>query len=404
MSTSAPTPQPFRPDQACPLDGLRVLDFSRLVAGNMLTLQLADFGAEVIKLEPDAGDPLRQWHEDGVSAYWKVYGRNKKSIRLDLRTTEGKALLTRLIPTADVLVESFRPGSMEAAGFGPEHVATLNPRLVFVRVSGFGQTGPYAQRPGFGSLVEAMSGFAAKNGFADKPPALPNLALADMVAGIQGAFAVMVALREAERPGGKGQTIDLSLLEPLHATLGPDAAAWRITGRIPPRSGNRASITAPRNIYATSDGGWVALSASTQAMTERLFRAIGRPELIDDPRFRTNSDRLAHVAEVDAIIGDFVGRRTLKENLRFFEAAETTVGPVYDASGFELDPHVQGRGVLVKMPDEDLGSVPMHAVVPRLSGTPGALRRPAPKLGEHEAEILAWLEDCNDAGKRNNPR
>ncbi len=195
-----------------------------------------------------------------------------------------------------------------------------------------------------------------------------------MVAGIQGAYAVMVALREAERPGGAGQVIDLSLLEPLHATLGPDAAAWRITGQIPPRSGNRASITAPRNIYATADGGWVALSASTQAMTERLFRAIGRAELIDDPRFHTNADRLAHVEEVDAIIQDFVGSRTLAENLQFFEAAETTVGPVYDASGFEKDPHVRGRGVLVEMEDADLGSIPMHAVVPRLSGTPGALR------------------------------
>ena len=388
----APPAQPFRPSQPCPLDGLRVLDFSRLVAGNMLTLQLADFGAEVIKLEPDAGDPLRHWREDGVPAYWKVYGRNKKSIRLDLRTAGGKALLTRLIPTADVLVESFRPGSMEAAGFGPGEVAQLNPRLVFVRVSGFGQTGPYAQRPGFGSLVEAMSGFAAKNGFADKPPALPNLALADMVAGIQGAFAVMVALREVEQRGGAGQVIDLSLLEPLHATLGPDAAAWRITGRIPPRSGNRASITAPRNVYATADGGWVALSASTQAMTERLFRAIGRPELTGDPRFRTNSDRLAHVGELDAIIGDFVGCRTLGENLRFFGDAQTTVGPVHDAAGFEADPHVRGRGVLAEMEDEDLGSIPMHGVVPRLSGTPGALRRPAPKLGEHEAEILASLD------------
>ena len=172
-----PAPLPFQQDRPCPLDGLRVLDFSRLVAGNMLTVQLADFGAEVIKLEPASGDPLRHWREDGVDAYWKVYGRNKKSIRLDLRGAEGKGLLARLIPTADVLVESFRPGSMEAAGFGPDEVARLNPRLVFVRVSGFGQTGPYAQRPGFGSLVEAMSGFAAKNGFADKPPALPNLAL-----------------------------------------------------------------------------------------------------------------------------------------------------------------------------------------------------------------------------------
>ncbi len=383
--------QPFQPDQACPLDGLRVLDFSRLVAGNMLTLQLADFGAEVIKLEPSSGDPLRQWREDGISAYWKVYGRNKKSIRLDLRSAEGKALLTRLIPTADVLVESFRPGAMEAAGFGPDAVAKLNPRLVFVRISGFGQTGPYAQRPGFGSLVEAMSGFAAKNGFADKPPALPNLALADMVAGIQGAFAVMVALQALQQPGGRGQVVDLSLLEPLHATLGADAAAWRITGRIPPRSGNRASITAPRNVYATSDGGYVALSASTQAMTERLFRAIGRPDLIDDPRFRTNSDRLAHVNKVDQVVGDFVAARTLAENLDFFAAAETTVGPVYDAAGFEADPHVQGRGVLVEMEDAELGSIPMHAVVPRLSGTPGALRRPAPALGQHEAEILAAL-------------
>jgi crotonobetainyl-CoA:carnitine CoA-transferase CaiB-like acyl-CoA transferase len=280
---------------------------------------------------------------------------------------------------------------MEAAGFGPEPVARLNAKLVFVRVSGFGQTGPYAHRPGFGSLVEAMSGFAAKNGFADKPPALPNFALADMVAGIQGAFAVMVALREAERLGGAGQVIDLSLLEPLHATLGPEAAAWRITGRIPPRSGNRASITAPRNVYETSDGGWVALSASTQAMTERLFRAIGRPDMIGDPRFRTNADRLEHVEEVDAVIGAFVGARSLAENLRFFEAAETTVGPVYDAAGFESDPHVRGRGVLVEMEDKELGSVPMHAVVPRLSRTPGALRRPAPDLGEHEAELLGPL-------------
>jgi crotonobetainyl-CoA:carnitine CoA-transferase CaiB-like acyl-CoA transferase len=392
MTATIPPAQPFEPNRACPLDGLRVLDFSRLVAGNMLTLQLADFGAEVIKLEPASGDPLRAWREDGVAAYWKVYGRNKRSIRLDLRSEEGKALLARLIPTAHVLVESFRPGSMEAAGFGPEEVARLNPKLVFVRISGFGQTGPYAQRPGFGSLVEAMSGFAAKNGFADKPPALPNFALADMVSGIQGAFATMVAVREAERPGGKGQVIDLSLLEPLYSTLGPEAAAWRITGSIPPRSGNRASITAPRNIYPTADHGWVALSASTQAMTERLFRAIGREDMLDDPRFRTNADRLAHVDEVDAVVGAFIGARSLAENLAFFEEAEVTVGPVYDASGFETDPHVQGRGVLVEMEDAELGSIPMHAVTPRLSGTPGALRRPAPALGEDEAAILASLK------------
>lgn len=392
MMSDAPAAQAFDPNRSCPLDGLRVLDFSRLVAGNMLTLQLADFGAEVIKLEPDGGDPLRHWREDGVDAYWKVYGRNKKSIRLDLRKEDGKALLRCLIPTAQVMVESFRPGSLEAAGFGPDEVARLNPKLVLVRISGFGQTGPYAQRPGFGSLVEAMSGFAAKNGFSDRPPALPNFALADMVAGVQGAFATMVALREAELPRGKGQVVDLSLLEPLHSLLGPEAAAWRITGRIPPRSGNQASISAPRNIYATKDDGWVALSASTQGMAERLLRAIGRPELIEDPRFLTNSHRLANVAALDAVIQDFVGQRTLSESLEFFAKAETTVGPVYDASGFELDPHVRERGVLVEMEDRELGSLPMHAVVPRLSGTPGALRRAAPALGEHEEEIMAMLE------------
>ncbi|PIK72040.1 CoA transferase, partial [Methylobacterium frigidaeris] len=270
-----------------PLAGIRVLDLSRLVAGNMLSLQLADFGADVIKLEPERGDPLRHWQENGIPAWWKVYGRNKRSIRLDLREREGKAALRRLVPTAQVLIEGFRPGVMEAAGFSPEVLLGLNPKLVIVRVSGFGQTGPYAQRPGFGSLIEAMSGFAAKNGFADKPPALPNLALADMVAGLSGAFATLAALRVAEGPEGAGQVVDLSLLEPLHATLGPDAAIHRLTGRVPSRIGNRVSITAPRNVYRTRDGEWLALSASTQAMAARLFSAIGRAEMIADPRFST---------------------------------------------------------------------------------------------------------------------
>ena len=382
---------PFTADRSCPLDGVRVLDLSRLVCGNMLTLQLADFGAEVIKLEPPEGDPLRHWCEEGVSVHWKVYGRNKKSVRFDLRTDEGKALLERLLPTAHVLVEGFRPGVMEAAGFGPDRLLALNSKLVIVRISGFGQTGPYSPRPGFGSLIEGMCGFAAKNGFADKPPALPNMALADMVAGIQGAFATMVALREAEREEGHGQVVDLSLLEPLHMTLGPDAAVHRLTGRSPLRSGNRVSLTAPRNVYATVDGAWLALSASTQGMAARLFRSLNQPELIEDRRFRTNADRLKHVEELDAIVQNFVGQHTLDFNLAFFAAAQVTVGPVYDAAGFGDDPHVQARGVLVEMEDAELGSLPMHAVCPRFSHTPGALRRPAPSLGQHNEEIVASL-------------
>lgn len=374
-----------------PLSGIRVLDLSRLVAGNMLSLQLADFGADVIKLEPGKGDPLRHWQENGISAWWKVYSRNKRSIRLDLKSPDGKATLRRLVTTAQVLVESFRPGVMEAAGFGPEVLLALNPKLVIVRISGFGQTGPYAQRPGFGSLIEAMSGFAAKNGFADKPPALPNLALADMVAGLSGAFATLAALRVAEQPDGLGQVIDLSLLEPLHATLGPDAAIHRLTGRSPSRIGNRVSITAPRNVYQTRDGEWIALSASTQDMAARLFRAIGRPEMIADPRFATNSARLDNVDEVDAVVGGFIAERDLSENLAYFENAEVTVGPVYDPAGFALDPHVKGRGVLVEVEDPDLGPIPMHAPFPRMSRTPGRIRRLAPALGQDEGDVEAEL-------------
>jgi len=382
---------PYQPQQACPLDGIRVLDLSRLIAGNMLSLQLADFGAEVIKLEPEAGDPLRHWRQKGVSAYWKVYGRNKKSVRLDLKSDKGKQVFRRLLATAQILVESFRPGVMEALGFGPDAVLAVNPRIVMVRISGWGQTGPYRERPGFGALVEAASGFAAKNGFADKPPVLPNMALADMVAGLSGAFATMVALRAAEQPGGKGQVIDLSLLEPLHSILGPDAALHRLTGVVMPRSGNHASITAPRNIYATSDGGWVALAASTEGMVQKLFAAIGRPELYDDPRFRTNDARLAHVDAIDEIVQAFIATRTVAGNVAFFAKAGVTVGPVYDSASFAHDPHIAAREVLLEMPDADMGTVPMHNVVPRLSGTPGAIRMPAPQLGEHEAEILGPL-------------
>ena len=354
----------------------------------MKTLQLTDFGAEVIKPELPEGDPLRHCREEGVSVLWKVYGRNNKSVRLDLRTDEGKALLHRLLPTAHGLIEGFRPGIMEAAEFGPDRLLAANPKLVVVRIFGFGQTGPYSPRPGFGSLVEGMCGFAAKNSFADKPPALPKMALADMVAGIQGASSTMVALREAEREGDRGQVVDLSLLESLNMTFGPDAAVHRITVRPPQRSGNRVSLTVPRNVYVAVDGAWLALSALTQKMTERLFCSLDWPELIEDPRFRTNADRLQHVEELDAIAQDFVGRHTLGVNLAFLIAAQVTVGPVYDPAGFGADPHVQARGVLVEMDDAELGSLPMHAVCPRLSSTPGALRLPVPDLGKHDGEVL----------------
>jgi crotonobetainyl-CoA:carnitine CoA-transferase CaiB-like acyl-CoA transferase len=384
--------QPYEPDREGPLRGVRVLDFSRLVAGNMLSLQLADFGAEVVKVEsPGRGDTLRDWREAGVSVHWKVYARNKKSITLDLKAPEAPGIVLDLVAHFDVLIESFRYRYLERLGVGADVLLERNPRLVVVRVSGFGQTGPYARRPGFGTLVEAMSGFAARNGFEDREPVLPPLALADMIAGLSGAMATVIAVRNVEVNGGRGQVIDVSLLESIFSILGPEAAIYKLTRKIRRRVGSASEGTSPRNVYATRDGGWVAISASTQAMTERLFHAIGRDDLNQNPAFKTNSERVKRRAEVDAIVGDFIKARTLAEAIEFFERAEVTAAPVYDIGQFLDDPHVQERGIVVEAPDAEMGEVPMHAVLPRLSGTPGGLRRPAPAIGQHTREIFARI-------------
>ena len=285
--------QPFEPDREGPLHGVRVLDFSRLVAGNMLSLQLADFGAEVVKVEsPGRGDTLRDWREAGVSVHWKVYARNKKSITLDLKAPEAPGIILDLAAHFDVMIESFRFRYLERLGVGPDALLARNPKLVLVRVSGFGQTGPYAKRPGFGTLVEAMSGFASRNGFEDREPVLPPLAMADMIAGLSGAMATVIAVRNVEVNGGRGQVIDVSLLESIFSILGPESAIYKLTGKVRKRVGSASEGTSPRNVYATSDGGWVAISASTQAMTERLFRAIGRDDLNRNPAFKTNGERV----------------------------------------------------------------------------------------------------------------
>lgn len=367
-----------------PLAGIRVLDLSRLMAGNMLTLQLADFGAEVIKVESEQGDTLRDWKNDGKALWWKVYGRNKKSICLDLKDPDDRSKLLALVPQAHVLVESFRHGGMEAFGLGPDVLHAANPGLVMVRISGWGQTGPYAERPGFGTLLEAFSGFAERNGFPDKPPALPNLGLADMIAGLSGAFATLAAVREVEVNGGQGQVVDLSLLEPMIGVLGPDAAIYQHTGKLPRRLGNRAENAAPRNAYLCSDGQWMVMSGSTQRMAERVMHAIGHGELARDPRYIDNAARIANIETLDQLIGDFVRERTLEENLAHFGRHEVTVGPVLNVDQLMRDRHVREREVLVDVPDPELGSVVMHNVVPRLSRTPGRIRTAAPKLGQDQ--------------------
>lgn len=378
-------------DRKCPLDGVRVLDLSRLVAGNMLTHVLADLGADVVKVEPPEGDALRAWKLNGISVQWKVYARNKRSIVIDLKKDEDRDIFRRLVASSQILVENFRPGVLDRLGFSLEELLTLQPKLVVMRISGWGMTGPYRDKPGFGTLVEAASGFAFKNGFPDREPLLPNLGLADSIAGLYGASAALVALREAELGGGRGQEIDLSLLEPIVSILGADQAVHKATGAVPTRTGNRTALSAPRNIYRTRDGGYVALSASTPEMAFRLFRSLGHPELCDDPRFVTNERRVENVEALDEIIGAFIATRTLAENLAHFDVAQVTVGPIYDAAAVMEDPHVRARGSFVEMEDPEMGTLPMHAVVGRLSATPGAIRRPAPQLDEHRAEILEEL-------------
>ncbi len=381
----------FDPTHPGPLQDVRVLDLSRLVAGNMLTVFLADFGADVIKIERDTGDDLRHWREEGREIYWKIYGRNKRSMVLDLKSDSGLATFRKLVRHSQVLVENFVPGGLEKMGLAPGALHDINPALIIARVSGWGQTGPYSHKPGFGTLVEAMSGFAALNGFADRPPALPPLALADMIAGVYGAAGVLTALRVAEKTG-RGQVIDLSLFEPIFSVISSEAAKSKMSGRPTERAGNQSTHVAPRNVYRCSDGKFVAMSGSMQAMAMRIFDTIGRPELKSDPRFVDNDARVKHRDELDAIIGAFIGARSQAENLELFEAAGVTVGPVCTAMDLLDHPYALGREAVVEVPDAELGSIPMHNIVPRLLDTPGGFRRPAPAIGEHTQEILADLE------------
>jgi crotonobetainyl-CoA:carnitine CoA-transferase CaiB-like acyl-CoA transferase len=378
----------FSPDAKGPLSGVRVLDLSRLVAGNMLSVQLADFGADVIKIEPPAGDPLRDWTDEGQSLHWKTYGRNKRSIMLNLREPAAMAALKSLLPSADVFIENYRPGVLEKMGLSPEVLLAINPDLIVVRISGFGQTGPYAQNPGFGTLVEAMSGFAARTGFPDREPVLPPLALADMISGIFGAQAVTMALLAREKGQSRGQVIDLSLLEPMFAVLGPEASIYKVTGKVKERSGSASNTVSPRNVYKCRDGKFAALSGSTQTVAMRIFDIIGRPDMKTDPRFSSNVERVKHRDLVDAAVSGWFAERDRAEALATMRAAGATVGPVYDIADIAEDAHFAERGIVVDVEDAENGSLPMHNILPRLSSTPGVWRHPAPALGQHTGDIL----------------
>ncbi len=372
-----------------PLENIKILDLSRLAAGNMVSHMFADFGADVVKVEkPGKGDDLRNWKINGVSHWWAVYSRNKRSISIDLKKDEGLDLLKELVKSADVFIENFVPGTLEKWGIGPEQLNELNKKLIILRISGWGQTGIFKNAPGFGSLVEGMSGFAAMTGEEKQAPLLPPLALADMVAGLTGFGAILMAILASKKNNIGGQVIDLSLFEPFFSILGPWAASYKISGKVPARIGNRSNVAAPRGIYKTKDNKYVSLSASMQSMWEKLALTIGSSDLIKDPRFLTNSDRLNNQDDLDKPISKFIRKYNREEVLNIFSKEGITVGPVLDISEIIEHPYINDREVLVDHYNKEYGNILMHQAFPRLSKTPGKVRHSAPLLGGDTDNVL----------------
>lgn len=374
-----------------PLAGVRVLDCSNILAGPLACQLLGDFGADVIKIEhPLLGDGLRGHGaaKGDVSLWWKVVGRNKRTVGLDISEPEGAAILKQLVERADVLVESFRPGTLERWGLGWDTLEKINPRLVLTRISGFGQDGPYARRPAFGTLIEAMSGFAAMTGPPDGEPMLPPFGLADSIAGITAAMATCMALYHRDVTGGGGQVIDLAILDPLVTVLGPQPTVLDQLGAIPKRSGNRSTNNAPRNLYKTSDDRWVAVSASALPIARRVMELVGRSDLTKEPWFITGAGRADHVDLLDTAVSKWISERTRDKVIAAFEDAEAAVGPVYDVADLVSDPQVRHRRTLTKVPDEDLGLVEMQNVLFRMSKTPGEIRFPGRARGVDTNAVL----------------
>ncbi|GLZ80208.1 CoA transferase [Actinorhabdospora filicis] len=375
------------------LNGVKVLDLATLFAGPLAAAMLADFGAEVIKVEhPKRPDPSRGHGpaKDGVGLWWKVLGRNKRTIAVDLSTEDGRDLLIALAAEADVVIENFRPGTLERWGLGYDVLSAANPGLILTRVTGFGQVGPYASRPGFGTLAEAMSGFAAVTGEPDGPPTLPPFGLADGAAAMAAAFATSLALN-ARTATGRGQVVDLAIIEPIMALLGPHITWFQQLGYVQPRTGNRSSNNAPRNTYRTADGRWLAVSTSAQSIAERVMTLVGRPDYLDEPWFATGSGRAAHADELDAAVAAWVGARPASEVVAAFEEAQAAVAPVYEITDIVADPQYRALGTVHSVPDPELGEVAMQNVLFRMSGTPGEIRFAGRPHGADTDAVLGEL-------------
>jgi crotonobetainyl-CoA:carnitine CoA-transferase CaiB-like acyl-CoA transferase len=388
------------PDTPLPLEGLKVVDAATLFAGPTIATLMGDYGANVIKLEHPRGDSLRTlgWQRDGVSLWWALIGRNKRSITLNLSQERGQELARRILRDADVFIEGFRPGTLERWGLAPEQLHELNPGLVIVRTSGFGQTGPYSGLPGFGTLAESISGYAHINGWPDGPPTLPPFALADGVASLTGTFAVMFALWWREHAGeGRGQVIDLAIYEPLFWILGPQASLYDQLGIVQERTGNAAPFTAPRNAYRAKDGRWLGLSASAQSIAERVMRIVGREDILEQPWFRNHTGRLEHAQELDEIIQDWVGQRTSEEVLAAFAEHEAAIAPINSIADIFRDPQFQARETITTVEHPVLGAIKMQNVIPSLTLTPGRIGHAGPELGEHNHDVYVDELGLTDA-------
>jgi crotonobetainyl-CoA:carnitine CoA-transferase CaiB-like acyl-CoA transferase len=376
---------------AKPLAGFKVLDISNFLAAPMCSMYLADFGAEVLKVErPGHGDEVRYWGEnkDGVGLYYKVINRGKRSITLDLRTPFGVEAVKRLVKDVDVIVENYRTGTLEKWGLGYDVLSAINPGLIMVRVTGWGQTGPNRMRPGFGTLAEAYSGFVHINGEPDRPPLLPGFGLADSTTGLMAAYLTSVALHE-KRTSGRGQVIDLAIYETLLTLLGPQVVNYDQLGLVQERSGSRLPFTAPRNTYRTRDGQWVSIAGSAQSTFERICTALEVPDLVKDPRFATNRPRLTNAVALDVELQAAIERFDRDDLLERFVAIDATVAPVNSVADVVADPHVQARENIITLEDEELGGpVRIQNVVGKFSRTPGEVTRPGPRLGEHNREVL----------------
>jgi crotonobetainyl-CoA:carnitine CoA-transferase CaiB-like acyl-CoA transferase len=377
-----------------PLEGLRVIDASTILAGPLCCQLLGDYGADVIKVEhPVGGDSMRGhgWQKDGTPLWWKEISRNKRVIGLDLGTAGGAEVLRRLAATADVLVENFRPGTLEKWGLAPQELHERNPGLVLLRLTGFGQHGPYARRPGFGTLAEAMSGFAHLTGDSGGPPTLPAFGLADSICGIAASSAVMMALWHRDVHGGGGQVIDISILEPIMTAVGPGPTVYDQLGIAETRHGNRSTNNAPRNTYRTSDGSWVAVSTSAQRIAERVLTLVGHPEVISEPWFASGRGRVAHADLLDRLVGGWIAARTRAEVLAAFEEVGAAIAAVYSARDITEDPHIMQTGMLTEVNDPDLGPMLMHNVMWRMSATPGRIRFTGRPPGADTDTVLTSL-------------